>query len=124
MKVFFLSFILLSFAYTTQVALAQSADQPANYQGSSPIFQIFIGNSSQAVKWYMEPNSISNEFGESILQVEGDAKASLLAKIQRLQNDPRISKFELNSQENQLRIDMPNMNQDAILRELERLILQ
>lgn len=119
-----LSYLIFVFAFVglSQSVAAQNTNQPDAAPGRSPVFEIFVDNTEEAVRWYIEPHAVSNELGEAIFRVDTDARTALMTRLKDLQDDTRLSTFELSPDQNRLTISMPNKGRDVVMRELESMI--
>lgn len=98
-----------------QTPATTSISAPSNIP--VPVY-IYVGSSQEAATWYLEENSISNEFGERVVELKNTSKASFFALLEEIGRENHFTAFSADPQNNTLRLSKGNHDAQAVLAEL------
>ena len=115
--------MLLLMGCATMLPAQSPATQSISDHSNFPIpLYIYAGSAQEPTIWYLEENSISNEFGERIVELKNTSHTSFFALLEEIGKENHFTAFTPDRQNNSLSLAKGNSDTPAVLAELVKLL--
>lgn len=115
--------MLLLMVCATMLPAQAPALQSISDQSTTPVpVHIYAGSAQESATWYLEENSISNEFGETIVELQNASVDSFFSLLDEIAKENHFTAFSIDRQNTSLTLADGTNDAQSVLAELVSLL--